>query len=274
MKYCLVLFTVFIAQLFHSSVQANMLPPELTYFTSSLLVAADPPMVNTFRVDQTSLKIQCRNNCTIKAEYTIFSSQSAETVLTFVLPGPAKLQASVNGTSVPVSATSTRGRTDLSFQQKDPFFQMQMSLFLLEQPYTQRPTPLFFASFKAPFSAGPNTIQVQYEQPYNRDIYSYRNGTIQQLRYELWPLRDWYLSNTFTMTISAEFSRTLPEEDELLVHYYDDQFADSSTIERFTSPSSTIIFEKQWKHTFPGRIVWFVGNKDILGVSKGFIQNK
>ena len=112
MKHYLVFFTVSIVLMFHLSVQANMLPPELTYYTSSSLVTADSPEARAFRVDQTSLKIQCRNNCTIKAEYTISSSQSAETVLFFVLPRPVKLQASVNGASVPVSATSALKLTD------------------------------------------------------------------------------------------------------------------------------------------------------------------
>jgi hypothetical protein len=270
MKYCLVLFTIFIVQLFQLSAQANILPPRLTHYTSSAFVTVDPSMARAFRVNQTALKIQCRTNCEVEAEYTIFSNQPAETVLFFVHPSRVNVQVSVNGVTVPVSCTSSFDQSEISFQSKDPFLLLG---FQFLQPL-DRSTALFYTSFEAPFSSELNTIRVQYEQPYNRDIYSYRNGTIQQLRYELWPLRNWYLSDTFRMTISAEFTMTLPGEDELLVHYYDNPFAESSTIERFTSSNSTIVFKKQWNHNFPGRIVWFVGNKDILEVSKGFIQNK
>ena len=153
-------------------------------------------------------------------------------------------------------------------------------------------TSLYYATFPAYLDQGENTIRVHYGQMYNYDLRQYGKRTIQQLRYELWPLANWYLSNTFTMTVSAEFTDTVPGEDELLVHYYENllgiplahsyyrdfesitelekQWKPSSSVERFISSTSTILFEKQWKQNFPDRIVWFVGEKEGIEVSEGF----
>jgi hypothetical protein len=73
------------------------------------------------------------------------------------------------------------------------------------------------------------------------------------------------------MTVSAEFATSLPGTDELLVHLYDKLNA-SSKIERFYSNDSTIRFNKQWNQSFPKRIIWFVGDKDMIEVKKGFIS--
>ncbi len=77
------------------------------------------------------------------------------------------------------------------------------------------------------------------------------------------------------MTISAEFTETRPGADELLVHYIDDFLSKSThAVERFTSSTSTITFEKQWKHTFPEKVVWFIGNKNYLENLKEIRQKK
>ncbi len=143
MKHWLVLLTLLIAQLFHLSAQANLLPPKVTNYTSSSLVSTDPP--KTFRVDHAALTIQCRYDCTVEAEYTISSNQSTETLLLFVLPEQVNIQATVNEVSIPVSGTS--GLEGFPLQRKNPFLKMN---FLFLQPPEQFES-LFYASFMAAF---------------------------------------------------------------------------------------------------------------------------
>ena len=96
--------------------------------------------------------------------------------------------------------------------------------------------------------------------------------SIREFRYEFWPLQSWYLADSFTMTVNAEFVISSPKEDELLVYASEWPRSTSSAVERFTPAAATMTYEKEWKHNFRGRMLWFIGAKDQLDVSKGFVH--
>jgi len=48
----------------------------------------------------------------------------------------------------------------------------------------------------------------------------------------------------------------------------------STVVERFTSTGPTISYQREWKHKFPGRVLWFVGTKNLLETSKDFVPGQ
>ena len=271
-RWNLSILVILIALFLSLPAEANLLPPQISGHLSSSLTTANAKDAMKFRVDQASLTVQCQRNCEVEAEYKISSHQSAEVVLVFVLAQGAGLEVTVNGASVPVSKTST-------FDLSEQILRKQLVpgsdvLIRLVMSHGER---LYAAAFKAPLVSGSNTVRVNYEQSYNRDKYEYKNAAgyfsaIREFRYEFWPLQRWYLSDSFTMSVNAEFAVTCPEEDELLVKFSGWPQTPSPDIERFTPTDAKITFQKVWKHTFPGRVNWFIGAKDRLEVSKGFIK--
>ena len=268
----LFILAISIALFLSLPVEANILPPQFTGFSSSSLTTANAEDALKFRVDQASLTVQCQRNCEVEAEYKISSHHSAEVVLVFVLAQGVGIEVTVNGGSVPVSKTST-------FDLSEQILSKQLvpdsdTLWRLVMGHGER---LYAAAFKAPLASGSNTVRVNYEQSYNRDKYEYKNAAgyfsaIREFRYEFWPLQRWHLSDSFTMSVNAEFAVTCPKEDELLVKFSGWLQTPSPDIERFTPADSKITFQKVWKHNFPGRVHWFIGAKNRLEVSKEFIK--
>ena len=274
-RFNLFISAVLIAPFLCLSAESNMLPPRLTGYSSTSLTTANAEDARLFRVDQASLTVQCQRDCKVEVEYKISSRQPTEEVLVFILPKRVSPEISINGISVPVSIISEINLKELGLREhlvpeSDIFRHLVVSL---ENPEKR----LSSAAFKAPLSSGSNTIRVKYRQSYNRDKYEYKNAAgywsaVREFRYEFWPLKNWYLSDSFKMSVNAEFTVTSPKEEELLVSSSGWPQSLSSGIERFESSGSTIFFQKEWKHNFPGRVLWFIGAKDKLDVSKGFVQ--
>lgn len=252
--------------------EANLLPPQLTGYTSSSLTTARYQDAKLFRVDQASLTVQCQDDCQIEVEYIISSRRSAEVVLVFVLSQSVELDAAVNAESVPVTTTSALNLREHFIPESDVLMRLVVGLASPEER-------LQAASFKASLTAGLNTVRVNYKQAYNRDSFGYRSKTgyvppIREFRYEFWPLQNWSLADSFTMTVNAEFAVRANGEEELWVYASGWPRSTSSVVEHFPSSDPTMTYQKEWKHNFPGRVLWFVGAKRLLETSKGFIPEQ
>ena len=233
-----------------SLVLANMRAPVTLHKPSGALL----PVKAGLTVERAELVLRCRQDCEITARYQISSLADCVTELTFILSNPDPIRASVNGSPTTVSTTA-------------PFSPGHEIPSRNDLPRLEYSDDLYQASFPARLRAGDNRVTVNYRQQYGTDekeFAGYFSGwrQLREIRYELWPLREWHLAHTFTTTVQSFF---VPQKhgEMRLVHGYHNRETRARLLEKCTPVQEDRPFTRTWNTTFPGRIEWLLGPADL-----------
>jgi hypothetical protein len=179
------------AQLGHANARA---PLELARHGSEAATGTSVPGVV---VVSEALDLSCSGeSCRVTASYTFISERAAETQVRFVLPEREPLTVRVNDreTSVDVNALEpTLPPSSFGGLEREPRQRWQ-------------------AELSANLAPGINLMVARYEQPLGLIETSsgyFRSSKFAQVfRYELWPLKEWTLADTFSLRIAL----TVPRE--------------------------------------------------------------
>ncbi len=228
---------------------ANMRAPVTLHEPSGALL----PVKTGLTVNRAELSLQCRQDCAVTVHYQIASSMDCAANLTFILSDPDPIRASVNGVPVPVSTTA-------------PFTPDHERPTRRDQPRLEYSDDLYRASFPARLRTGDNQVTVSYRQQYGTDekeFSGYFSGwrQLREIRYELWPLREWRLDDSFTLSVRAYF---IPDnnDEHLLVRGYATRFS-SVILRKCDVVQGDHPFTATWHRDFPGRIEWLLGPADL-----------
>lgn len=145
------------------------------------------------------LRFACRQDrCDVTALYTVRSEQAQELELSFIVPGQQTVQVKVGGDAhdsqvITSEALDPRELESLSIDSRSDAPQLHK------------------AKFRAALRAGEQTIEVRYKQRgdgVEHDYGYFSEGSfVYQLRYELWPLKEWQLAPGFTLELQVELTR-------------------------------------------------------------------
>jgi hypothetical protein len=145
------------------------------------------------------LSFACKHNaCVVTARYTVRAREAQELALSFIVPGAVRVRTSVSGKEQEARMVESEAL--------DPRELASLSLDTRQDPQT-----LHKASFNALLQAGENVIEVRYTQPgdgVERDYGYFSDGSfVYQVRYELWPLKEWTLAADFKLTLNVSYQR-------------------------------------------------------------------
>jgi len=155
--------------------------------------------VAAVEVKREELSFACtRDTCEVTASYTVQADQAQQVELSFIVPGSARVHAKVAGNAVTPRVISAEALSPRELE----------SLSLDTRSDTQT---LHKAVFHAALAAGQNVIEVRYTQRgdgVERGYGYFSEGHfVYQLRYELWPLKEWTLAPDFTLTLHVAYQR-------------------------------------------------------------------
>lgn len=151
------------------------------------------------QVQREELTFDCgRSVCKVRASYFLDTKDEASTELSFITPDAVGVKAQVNQQPV-VSSTK-------------PLQIMRSQERRLQKEFPNNADDLrklYQASFPAQLNVGENRVDVEYSQPlyeFEADYgYFKKSRFLSALRYEVWPLKEWKLSEDFTLTVQANF---------------------------------------------------------------------
>lgn len=130
----------------------------------------------------------------VRATYRVHAERAADYALSFVLPGPAVVQAIVNDAPPQTVASAEPPARP--------------------RPYDRRDPPPHSARFTASLRPGENRITVRYQQPVAQlehgHSYFSKGRFVDTIRYELWPLREWPLAPDFRLDLEVRIPRPAP----------------------------------------------------------------
>lgn len=137
------------------------------------------------------------DQCDVNAVYTIKAKTSRDVLLSFVLPGPATVQATANNTK-PQSISSVAA--------KDPLNKMRRASY---ESWLD-PSHIHEAQWTASLVQGINTVAISYSQKLTREernhSYDHEGEMVGIMKYEVWPIKEWTRSDEFAIHFS--FSST------------------------------------------------------------------
>jgi hypothetical protein len=200
-----------------------------------------------------ALRFDCREDrCDVEAVYRIQAERPAEVSLEFILPVSASVQ-------VRVGADEVAAQTEPA------------------EPWPPEATPrppglyaeklaLYRARFQGRFGAGANRVEVRYVQPLGRhekDYGYFKKGRwLQFFAYELWPLKEWALSEDFALELSVSMPREASSGEWRL--------RKARSIECSLSGASVarqgerLVYTARLGRTFPDRLMCYLGDEDLL----------
>lgn len=185
---------------FSAVTAANMRAPTNIQHAPSFSLSA--PQNTKLTVQKETLDIDCDYvRCFVEATYYIESEKSAELAFVFIMPDNTPVAARVAGEPRPAKVTRDGTQT-------------------WETRYgwprgTQ--LPLYQAAFTGKVNAGENTIVIQYSQPMTilERAYGYftDSRSIEQFTYQLGPLKEWQLADSFSLEVMFASLRKRPDRD-------------------------------------------------------------
>lgn len=174
-------------------------PKEFHYPPSSALYHSEMNLT----VQKEKLTFLCDEQaCDVTATYYIKAPTEQELVFEFILPANVNVSARVGNAGISVQTISVS--KPLDDREKDAL----LSLF------SNKLGQLFKANFRGILHRGINDIQVKYIQPLSaieRDYGYFKEGQfVKYLQYELWPLKEWHLSEDFNLELVVKMKRMQP----------------------------------------------------------------
>ncbi len=196
----------FVLFLLNSSIYSNMkVPRKVIQFPSSTIFQVSPLVVN-----KEILHFECPEihraitppfelECKVKAVYEILSSSVSIYTFEFIA-------LSNKGYTILVNKNKTNYTTKLTDTKSPPFDKYKIESFCIACA-REKLSQLYTISFSNQLIKGINLIQVEYLQPLSSIEYGYelsRNSKWKHFfYYELWPLKEWILSETFSLSIQV-----------------------------------------------------------------------
>lgn len=235
--------------LFCTMTQANMRAPMHIHYPPSFTLSS--PQTDQLTVEKEKLNIDCNyQHCDVQAVYFIRSAIRAELAFIFILPEKVPVQASVTGTLRPAIVTLDESHTWTSpFPGDDQF-------------------PLYQAAFSGNIRPGINIINIKYRQPLTilERAYGYftDSRSIEQFTYQLGPLKEWNLSDNFSLEVSLSTLRKRPERNggwSLLRSRTIDCLQPTQLLERDGDNLNLML---KFGKDFPDTLVCQTGDSDLL----------
>jgi len=189
----------------------------------------------------------------ITAVYHINAESSSSCTFTFILPQDSAVRAQINAADL--SVTKTALHTDVENGQFSVFDRS-----------------LYSASFNGLLLKGENSITIKYRQRANVQETSYgyftRSRFATSVSYELWPLKEWMLSDAFTLTVNVRVKDYSGIRRALFgsrnsIHIFEGAKKDGTMIE---NKASTVI---QRKNHLTSETVYGRNFPDILTIIYG-----
>jgi hypothetical protein len=224
---------------------------------SSALVAP----AESLTVDRELLRFLCgADSCLVTAQYEVTAAAATKVHLEFILPVQSPVTATTNAAgetvqvvpAAPLRAEEARALT----------------------PALPGAPPLFRAAFQSALREGQNTVTVSYSQPLGAEEadfgYGKKGRMVQQLRYELWPLREWKRSPGFRVKLAVAIDRPSPGWWKRLFGKPRSLTCLSSDVTapvpagRREQREGKLWYEAELGPTVPDRITCYIGDEDLM----------
>lgn len=232
-----------------SAAYANMRAPRSINHAPSFSLRS--AQTSQLTVEKERLNIDCHyQSCDVQAVYFIQSDIQADMTFVFVLPDNTPVQASLSGTLRPTTVTQ-----DKSHSWTGP-------------ESDTRQLPLYQAAFSGNIKSGLNIINIKYNQPLTilERAYGYftDSRSIEQFTYQLGPLKEWKLSDNFSLEVSLSTLRKRPERDggwSLMRERTIDCFQPNQVLD---NDKDNLNLTLTFGNVFPDTLVCQAGDSDLL----------
>lgn len=156
--------------------------------------------VTGLTVEREELRFICRlRACDVSATYTLTAQRAQQVKLSFILPDHAQVQVRQSGQTLPARIVESEP-LDVREQRS------------ISRAW-RKPTPVLrTASFHASLSQGTSQLEIRYTQRSDArelDYGYFSDGRfLYQIRYEVWPLKEWTLAPSFKLAWHVSFERS------------------------------------------------------------------
>jgi len=199
--------SIFLA-LLSSNIYSNMrLPRQVLQFPSSTIFKVVPLVVNKeilqfdcpeiYKAELLPVQLDCK----VKAIYEILSSSISNSSYSFEFISPSNKAYKILVNKNPVKYTTTLVDTNSPIFKEHKIYSFCTSC---QKEEREKLSKLYNINFSSKLIKGTNLIQIEYLQPLSSEEYNNYSKYVKWKHffyYELWPLKEWNLSDNFYISV-------------------------------------------------------------------------